>query len=196
MGLPFKKLLIASNENDILTRFIHDSDYSIKEVTQTCAPSIDIQVASNFERLLFDAVGRNSARLTQIMSDFAENGVLPKLSDNEMATIKANFAASSSTEEEVRVAIHESFEKYGELIDPHTAVGLAAIYTRTGLRPALCLATASAAKFPDVVKEATGIYPNLPQHLQHILEADEVFDSVPNDINAIKDYINTHVQRD
>jgi threonine synthase len=193
MGLPFQKLIIASNENDILTRFIHDGDYSTKDVTQTCAPSIDIQVASNFERMLFDVISKDSSRLNKMMDEFTTTGVLPKLSDNEMAKMRSIFNASSASEEEVHVAMHEAYEKYGILIDPHTAVGLAAVYARPGMRPALCFSTAHPAKFPDAVEAGTGVRPELPQRLQHILKADEVFDTVPNDINAIKDYINQYV---
>lgn len=195
MGLPFKKLIIASNENDILTRFIHNRDYSTKEVTQTCAPSIDIQVASNFERLLFDVMDRNSARLTETMDIFAKTGQLPKLQDNEMNKIHSIFNASSASEDEVKVAIHEAYEKYGTLIDPHTAVGLSALYSRPGMRPALCLSTAHPAKFPDAVEESTGVYPELPKHMQHILKDTEAFDTVTNDINAVKSYINQYVSR-
>jgi threonine synthase len=193
MGLPFEKLIIASNENDILTRFIQDGDYSTQDVIQTCAPSIDIQVASNFERLLFDIMARDSKRLTRTMKKFAQTGTLPALNKEEMAKVRDIFSAVSAPEEEIYVAIHEAYERYGVLIDPHTAVGLSAIYARPGMRPALCLSTAHPAKFPDAVEKATGINPPLPKHMQHILKDKEIFTTVPNDINAIQDYISQHI---
>ena len=187
-GLPMGKLVIASNVNDILTRFVTNNDYSKKEVSPTVSPSIDIQIASNFERYLFELFDRDSRRLNEAMGRFKETGVL-SVSVAELEKVQKIFSADSVNEAETLGYIRKANEDYGELIDTHTAVGFGAADQLFDLRPAVVLATAHPAKFPDAVEKASGIRPALPPHLSDLLEREEKFDVLPKDASAVKAYI-------
>ncbi|MBI1364238.1 MAG: threonine synthase [Proteobacteria bacterium] len=188
-GLPFDKLIIATNRNDILARFLKSGDYSRKFVTPTQSPSMDIQVASNFERLLFDVTGRDAGHLKSLMAAFAEDGALPALSEDEMAAIRMDFDAVAVGEVQTRSAIAACFAEQGRLIDPHTAVGVYAAWRRPENRPVVVLATAHPAKFPDAVKEATAEVPELPPHMADLMHKDEVYGQLPKGLPALKTYM-------
>jgi len=165
MGLPIGKLLLATNENNILTRFINDGDYSLGNVVQTLSPSMDIQVASNFERYLYYLFGEEPARVRAAIAEFAKTGRMA-FTEAEMARVRDEFISRSVTEEETLGTIGRFRRETGYLLDPHTAVGVHAALkcTARGETP-VCLATAHPAKFGEAVQKATGIAPPYPEAL-------------------------------
>jgi threonine synthase len=165
MGLPIGKLLLATNENNILTRFINDGDYSLGNVVQTVSPSMDIQVASNFERYLYYLFNEEPARVREAIAEFAKNGRMA-FTDAEMARVRDEFISLSVTEQETIGTIGNFRRETGYLLDPHTAVGVHAALacTAKGETP-VCLATAHPAKFGEAVQKATGIAPPYPEAL-------------------------------
>ena len=186
-----RQLNLATNSNDILTRFVNSGDYSLSEVKMTSSPSMDIQAASNFERYLYYLLDKDSTRTAELMEEFAKNGALD-LSDY-LEQIRRDFAAVSVPEEEVLETISDFYKKHGYILDPHTAVGVnAAEKNKTASVPMVCLATAHPAKFSEVVNEATGTLPPITDTLAEILKADsrcKVMVAKDNDIRA---YIAAH----
>ncbi len=187
MGLPIGRLRIATNVNDILARTLKTGIYEVRGVHATASPSMDIQVSSNFERLLFEATGRDAAHVRALMASLDQSGrfVLP---DAVLAAIRADFEAGSAGEEEMQAAIRAAWREAGELVDPHTAVALAVadrdIVDHTV--PSVVLSTAHAAKFPDAVEEACGMRPQLPAWLDGLMEKPETMSVVTNDRNEIE----------
>lgn len=168
MGLPIKKLLLATNENNILTRFINEGDYSTGEVQPTLSPSMDIQVASNFERYLFYLFNEDPTRVRAAFARFAETGRM-EFSPEELGRVTAEFSSRSVNTRETTETIASFHAETGYLLDPHTAVGVrAALECVTGKETPVCLATAHPAKFGDAVLMATGIAPPFPQVLAGI----------------------------
>ncbi len=198
LGLPIDQLIIATNQNDILTRCLSSGTYGMNGVVPTLSPSMDIQISSNFERLLFDLHGRDGKAITAIMADLRSHKSFT-LSENVWNALKAEFSASSVSDEDTKKTILETYKTTGELLDPHTAVGLAAGQRcrRDTSAPLVVLATAHPAKFPDAVKEATqelgGIHPPLPEHLKDLFERKERFEHLPNDTDAVKRFISERV---
>jgi threonine synthase len=194
MGLPIEDLIIATNRNDILSRCLATGTYGMEGVVPTISPSMDIQISSNFERLLFDLHGRNGKVIADMMTSFRKDKKL-KLSPEVWATLKGEFAASSVNDDDTKKTIAETFEATGELLDPHTAVGLAAGQRcrRDTSAPMVVLATAHPAKFPDAVKDASGITPTLPAHLKDLFKLKERFDVMPNSMDDIKRFISERV---
>jgi threonine synthase len=186
-----RQLNLATNSNDILTRFVNSGDYSLSEVKMTSSPSMDIQAASNFERYLYYLLDKDSTRTAELMEAFAKNGALD-LSDYQ-EQIRRDFAAVSVPEEEVLETISDFYKNHGYILDPHTAVGVsAAEKNKTASVPMVCLATAHPAKFSEVVNEATGTLPPITDILAEILKADsrcKVMVAKDNDIRA---YIAAH----
>ena len=186
-----RQLNLATNSNDILTRFVNSGDYSLSEVKMTSSPSMDIQAASNFERYLYYLLDKDSTRTAELMEEFARNGALD-LSDCQ-EQIRRDFAAVSVPEEEVLETISDFYKNHGYILDPHTAVGVsAAEKNKTASVPMVCLATAHPAKFSEVVNEATGTLPPITDTLAEILKADsrcKVMVAKDNDIRA---YIAAH----
>ncbi|MDX2470180.1 MAG: threonine synthase [SAR324 cluster bacterium] len=160
MGLPMGKLILATNSNDILSRAVINGDYSTKDVTATYSPSMDIQLASNFERYLFFLLNKDGKELSSRMEAFGKTGTLP-LSDEEKAKIKLNFDGCAVSEEETLATIKAHHEK-GYLLDPHSAIGICAAKNLKAENP-ICLATAHPAKFVDAVVKATGAEPPKPE---------------------------------
>ncbi len=181
MGLPLGKLVVASNQNDILTRAMTHGDHTLTDVHATHSPSMDIQVASNFERLLFDLVGRNTGKLMQkldaLKSDRAYT-LEPALLDQ----LRHDFAAVSANEDETLDTIRRIHADTGEIIDPHTAVGVAAarkhLAEHPGDTPMVVLATAHPAKFPVAMKAALGHPVALPDHLADLHDREELYQTV------------------
>ena len=192
MGLPIKKLILATNSNNILSRFVTEGDYSTAEVHHSLSPSMDIQVASNFERYLFHLYNEDTNRLNAAMETFKLNGVLP-VSREELTRTQQIFAAASVNDEETLAAIGRFADKTGYILDPHTAIGVAAGQRmRSGDCPLICLATAHPAKFGETVKKATGLDPALPPAFQGIDKLKKKLVTLPAEIEAIKQYVDVH----
>ena len=189
MGLPIKKLILATNGNNILSRFVTKGDYSSAEVHHSLSPSMDIQVASNFERYLFYLYAEDSARVCEAMEIFKRDGVLP-VSAAELLEAQQVFAASSVDDEATLATIGEFPQQTGYTLDPHTAVGVeAAKRVRSGSCPLICLATAHPAKFGDAVAKACGVSPALPAAFQGIDLLEKRLETMPADLQAIKEYV-------
>ncbi|KPM15627.1 threonine synthase [Citromicrobium sp. WPS32] len=196
MGLPVERLIVATNKNDILARAIRDGDYSVGESHATITPSMDIQVSSNFERLLFEANGRDAAALAAQMDEFASSKTLPlELAQRE--AIATMFSAERATPEQTLAAMRWAHESCGEVIDPHTAVGLHAAreLAAEAAVPVVTLATAHPAKFPDAVKQAIGIEAALPARVGDLFALEERFETLPADYDAVRDYISARATR-
>jgi threonine synthase len=191
MGLPIERLIIATNENDILVRTLANGRYALKGVKATQSPSMDIQVSSNFERLLFEASGRDAEEVVARMSALAKEGSFT-IPASALARIRADFDAfrvdgTACAEEMGRV-----YRTSGMIIDPHSAVGVHAARKALAASPAtpvIALATAHPAKFPDAVEGATGVRPPLPEPLSDLMERKEAIVVLPNDGRAVADYL-------
>lgn len=193
MGLPINKLVVATNVNDILSRALNQGQYVVDKVIPTATPSMDIQISSNFERLLFDLHGRDGAALAATMQQFEATGSLI-LSDEMRARAASDFLAERVDNDQMMQAMSWAHEHTSQLIDPHTAVGLAAARAREDELegPIVTLATAHPAKFPEAVERATGMRPGLPRRVAHLFDREERFDSLPADAEALKAYIRTN----
>jgi threonine synthase len=194
MGLPIERLIVATNVNDILHRALSAGDYSTGTVTPTAAPSMDIQVSSNFERLLFDVGGRDGAALAEQMRGFEASKAM-RLTNAQREGASALFASARADAAEMSQAMRWAYEACdGEVIDPHTAIGLHA--ARQADLPAdvpvVTLATAHPAKFPDAVERATGQRPALPARVGDLFERDERYVELPGDYDAIAAYVAEH----
>ena len=174
MGLPIERLVVASNKNDILTRFLADGNMVIEGVEPSYSPSMDIQVSSNFERLLFDLTGRQGTEVSEIMQRFRKEGRF-SVSDAALSKLHGTFSGYRLDDEGTLAVIGAEREASGELLDPHTAIGVsAARVTLPRLEsPVVALATAHPAKFPDAVEKASGIRPALPERLADLYERPE-----------------------
>jgi len=192
MGLPLRKLLLATNENNILARFINQGDYSISEVRPTFSPSMDIQVASNFERYLYFLFDEDPNRVVAAMNGFSADGKL-EFSPEEQSRVREDFLAESVDNDQTLAAIRDFHAATGYVLDPHTATGVKAGRDLAGGEcPVVCLATAHPAKFGDAVVKATGRDPNRPLSLEGIEQKEKRCQVVDADINVIKDYIASH----
>jgi threonine synthase len=191
MGLPIERLVIATNANDILARALESGRYEVGQVEATQSPSMDIQVSSNFERLLFEAYGRDAAATRRLMNGLQQGGGF-SIDSKPLTAIRAEFDAvrvgeAATTEEIARV-----WRETQKLIDPHTAVGVGAARTVLAARPRvpmIVLGTAHPAKFPAAIETATGLTPPLPPHLADLFSRQERFDVVANDELAVEAYI-------
>lgn len=189
MGLPIERLIVATNVNDILHRALAKGDYSIGTVTPTAAPSMDIQVSSNFERLLFDLEGRDGSTTAARMKWFEQMGKMVLSSD--MRSRASLFESARADSDEMSLAMRWACEQAGEIIDPHTAIALHAARRAavpTGI-PVVTLATAHPAKFRDAVERATGVRPNLPQRIATLFDREERYDILPGDYGAVRDFV-------
>ena len=190
MGLPIERLIVATNTNDILHRALSNGDYSVGEVTATAAPSMDIQVSSNFERLLFDAGGRDGAALAEQMRGFEASKAM-RLS-NAQREAAARFITSARAEAaDMNEAMRWAREAACQTVDPHTAIALHAARAADLLSdvPVVTLATAHPAKFPDAVERATGQRPQLPARIGDLFAREERYDELPGDYAAVRAYI-------
>lgn len=190
MGLPVEKLIVATNVNDILCRALQRGDYSAGQVVPTTSPSMDIQVSSNFERLLFDLYNRDGAAISLLMDRFAHD---KRMTLSEPARDKAGllFAAHRADEDDVLYTLRHAHERMGQILDPHTAIGLHAAMAQAGDSdaPVITLATAHPAKFRDVVERGTGVRPALPARAQGLFDRAERYARLPNDLAALQAYM-------
>jgi threonine synthase len=188
MGLPIEKLIVATNRNDILHRFFQTGAYRCEDVVATQSPSMDIQVASNFERLLFDLAGRDGAIVRQQMAAVTEQGGF-QVSPAALQQARELFLSCRVDEAATTATMGEVFRDWGIAIDPHTAVGLRAARELMPDGPVVTLSTAHPAKFPDAVEKACGQRPPLPDHMADLYERAERCAVLPNNLPALQDYI-------
>jgi len=190
MGLPIERLIVATNVNDILHRALSQGDYSAGTVTPTAAPSMDIQVSSNFERLLFDVGGRDGAALAQQMRGFDMQKTM-RLTNAQREGAASLFTSTRADEDETTHAMRWAYEECGQLLDPHTAIGLHAA-RQADVDPAVpvvTLATAHPAKFPDAVERSTGIRPGLPARTGDLFAREESYVELPGTYEDVRDHI-------
>ena len=189
MGLPVERLIVATNVNDILHRALSRGDYSVGNVTPTAAPSMDIQVSSNFERLLFDLEGRDGSVTGARMKWFEQMGKMVLSSD--LRKKAAFFASVRADADEMAGAMRWANENCGQIIDPHTAIGLhGALHSEIPADvPVVTLATAHPAKFRDAVEQATGVRPSLPARVGNLFDREERFETLPGTYDAIRDHV-------
>ena len=194
MGLPIDKLIIATNSNDILTRTLETGRYETSGVHATSSPSMDIQVSSNFERLLFEASGRDAEMINQFMSSLSQSGAFT-LNEDLWKAINGGFSAGRADETNVDQTIKSVLAESGYLLDPHTAVGVSvAREYASSDAPMVVLATAHPAKFPDAVEAASGQRPALPARCQGLMDGQERFTLLSYDLEAVEGYISGHAR--
>jgi threonine synthase len=190
MGLPVDRLIVATNRNDIVARALATGDYSAGRVEPTISPSMDIQVASNFERLMFDLEDRDGDRVSAMMAEFDARRAF-RLSPAALERARALFLGAKVDEDQTRATIARVFAETGEVIDPHTAVGVAAAraHRPDPSVPVVVLATAHPAKFPEAVEAATGVRPPLPRRMADLMERPERYVTLPNDLQSLQSHI-------
>jgi threonine synthase len=190
MGLPIDRLVIATNVNDILARTLATGIYELRDVVATTSPSMDIQVSSNFERLLFEAYDRDAAAIRAQMGSLQQSHRFT-LSARALSLTRALFSADRAGEDEVAATIRTVKRETGHFIDPHTAVGIAVAEkeTRDPAVPMVVLSTAHAAKFPDAVEAACGARPPLPEWLSGLSQRPERVTVLPADQAAVERFV-------
>ena len=193
MGLPISRLVIGSNRNDILTRFLAANDMTARGVEPSLSPSMDIQVSSNFERLLFELMDRDAPATAGLMQEFRSTGRMP-VPDAAWRRATAIFQGLALDDRQTEAAIRRIYETTGYLADPHTAIGIEAAGL-AGTAPVIAMATAHPAKFPEAVERATGIRPSLPARLAHLMSGTERFARAPNDLAAVETLLRAFVHR-
>ena len=190
MGADIEKLIVGSNSNDILTRFFETHSMDMLPVVPTLSPSMDIQVSSNFERLLFEMNNRDGGTTTEQLNRFRQSGKLSVEPDQYAKWIAPTFRAHRANNDETLAVMKRIYGESGMLVDPHTAVGIASAEAcaEPGV-PTITLATAHPAKFPDAVKRATGVHPALPDHVADLFDREERIVNLPNDLQAIEAFV-------
>ena len=189
MGLNVDRFLVASNRNDILSRLIETAEMRAEEVVPTLSPSMDIQISSNLERLLFELLDCNGAATAELIAGFREHG-RAALTPAQHQRLTADFAGDRIDDAGTLAVISDIYKDHGLLVDPHTAVGLGvAQRLRRPGEQVVALATAHPAKFPDAVEQATGVRPELPPHLEDIFDRREDYEVLPNDLATVEAFI-------
>ena len=191
MGLPIRDLVIATNQNDILHRTLETGAYIKQGVTPSISPSMDIQVSSNFERALFDAYGRDGNAVAQLMDEL--KGGSFRVSQGAMQALRESFGSGRASEDETMASIRNAFAACGEVLCPHSAVGVKVGHEHLSETPMISLATAHPAKFPDAVEAATGQRPSLPPHMADMMDRDEQVARVPNDLAHLQALIKQRI---
>lgn len=190
MGLPIEKLVVATNQNDILHRCLTSGAYRTDGVTPSISPSMDIQVSSNFERVLFDVYDRDGGAISQLMDELKTGGF--DVSQGALERLQEIFVSGRASEEETLATMRDIQKRTGETLCPHSAVGVKVAQEHLGQSPMITLATAHPAKFPDAVEAATGTRPPLPLWLADLYERPERVTEVPNDLGALENLIREH----
>ena len=188
MGLPIKKLIVATNENDILSRVINSGHYKPTKTKPSISPSMDIQVASNFERLLYDVVGQDDNKVKLLMDKLKNEGGY-SLNKEELNKIKSDFCSSTVSDELTKQTLKNVYEQYQLLIDPHTATAFKAAELNSSDEEMLILSTAHPCKFSETVHQTTGIEPKIPENIKNILNQKESYITLDNNLAVIKNYI-------
>ena len=192
MGLPINKLVVATNQNDILHRAISKGSYEAEKVTETISPSMDIQIASNFERLIYDLNDCDDAKTINAMKDIREKGKYI-IDQERLNKINTDFLSSKMSEEEVLETIKKVYEKFDIVLDPHSAIGYGAFDKVNLSGNNIVLATAHPCKFPDAIKNAINLKAELPKELMYILNEKENFDIIDNNIDKVKQHIKERI---
>ena len=193
MGLPINRLVVATNQNDILHRAILKGKYEVEKVFETISPSMDIQIASNFERLIYDLNNSNSSETKEIMNNIKKNGKYI-ITEEKIKKINKDFLSASLNEKEVLDVIKLVYDKYKIILDPHTAVGYGALSKVKLEGISIVLATAHPSKFPEAINSAIKIKPELPSELKHVLDEKEKYDILSDNLDEIKKYIKSKLQ--
>jgi threonine synthase len=195
MGVPITSLIVGSNENDILTRFLDTGVMEMHEVVPTTSPAMDIQVSSNFERLLFELLGRDGEEVADRMFRFRDEGRMGL--DDVLGPMREVFRGARIDDAAVARIIKTTYERSGQIVDPHTAVGLGAgaLLHDDLTTPLVCVSTAHPAKFPDAVEDALGIRPPMPASLAGLFELEERCVTLPNELAAVEDHVDTVLGR-
>ena len=191
MGLPIERLVIATNQNDILHRAISGGEYRTDGVKPSISPSMDIQVSSNFERALFDAYGRDGGAVAQLMEELKTGGF--RISQGALESLRATFASGRCSEDETSATIKRTYANTGEILCPHSAVGVKVAEETLGATPMITLATAHPAKFPDAVQAAMGVRPALPPRMADLFERPERLTRVPSDLASLQSLIRERI---
>ena len=186
MGLPIDKLIVATNENDILHRAISKGDYISKEVKETLSPSMDIQLASNFERLIYYVNNSNSEKTAEIMKKVKQNSY--QIEKRQFKYNSKGFLSESCNEKETLEIIKKNYEESNIILDPHTAVGVGAA-KKLSFNDCVVLSTAHPSKFPDATNNAINKHEKLPKELQHVLNKDENFQVLKNNTEDVKNLL-------
>ena len=192
LGLPISKLIVATNQNDILHRAISKGSYQAEKVTETISPSMDIQIASNFERLIFDLNNEDDIQTSLDMKDIKEMGKYA-FDDQKLNKIKKNFLSARMSEKETLEIINSVYNKFNVVLDPHTAIGYGAFNKHNLSGNNIVLGTAHPSKFPDAILKAININADLPSELMFILDEKENYDTIENDFEKLKRYIKDKV---
>ena len=188
MGLPINKFIVATNKNDILHRAISNGNYEAESVSETNSPSMDIQIASNFERLIYDLNDCDDNETRKIMNGIKENGKYI-ISKDKMERINKDFLSASMSEKEVLDTIKKVYMKYDIILDPHSAIGFGSLNKINIEGNNIVLATAHPCKFPEAIDESIGVKPELPDELKYVMDEKENYDIVSNNLGKIQKYI-------
>ena len=193
MGLPINKFIVATNKNDILHRAISNGNYEAESVSETNSPSMDIQIASNFERLIYDLNDCDDNETKKIMHGIKEKGkyIIPK---NKMEKIDKDFLSASMNEKEILDTIKEVYTKYDIILDPHSAIGFGALKKVNIDGNNIVLATAHPCKFPEAIDKSIGIKPSLPDELKYVMDEKENYDIISNNLSKTQQYIKEKIQ--
>ena len=196
IGVPIGRLIVGSNRNDILTRFFASGGMQTEAVLPTLSPSMDIQNSSNFERLLFELYDRDGATVGRLMQRFREDGRFEIEPERWRRALRV-FEAERFDDEQTKAIIRAVYEETGNLLDPHSAIGVAAARARhrKGGAPMISVATAHPAKFPEAVEAATGVHPELPARLADLFEREERYEVLPADLGIVKDVVSSTLDR-
>ena len=192
MGLPINKLIVATNQNDILHRAISKGSYEVEKVTETISPSMDIQIASNFERLIYDLNNGDDTQTISVMNDIKEKGKYI-IDQEKLDRINSDFLSSKMNEDEVLKTIKEVYEKFDLVLDPHSAIGYGAFDKVKISGNNIVLATAHPCKFPDAIKNAINLKAELPKDLMYILSEKENYDIIDNNVDKVKQHIKERI---
>ena len=192
MGLPINKLIVATNQNDILHRAISKGSYEVEKVAETISPSMDIQIASNFERLIYDLNNEDDKQTINAMNDIKEKGkyIIDK---EKLDKINTNFLSTKMNEEEILKTIKQVYEKFKVVLDPHSAIGYGAFDKVNIIGNNIVLATAHPCKFPDAIKDAINIKAELPKDLMYILDEKENYDIIDNNVDKVQQHIKERI---
>ncbi|MEP1931764.1 MAG: threonine synthase [Roseibium sp.] len=194
MGLPIEKLVVATNVNDILARTLETGRYEKRGVEPTISPSMDIQVSSNFERLLAEVCGRDGEAVRRMMNQLNQSGSFT-IEDGPLGEIRTHFGAGRCNEQETATTISSLWQEAGYLLDPHTAIGVHVAKNHDdGNSPMVVLGTAHPAKFPDAVEKASKVHPELPENLTHMMIAEERQQVLAAEQGVVESYIEEHAR--
>ena len=195
MGLDISQFIVGTNQNAVLDRFFQSGSMVATDVIPTLSPSMDIQIPSNFERLLFEMYQRDGQRVKETLKEFRRSGEL-RITQAELEDLQLKWTSARVDDDATLQTIADTYSLTGELVDPHTAVGIAAGKAKRSSEniPLICLGTAQPGKFPEAVKKATGITPKLPSHLEDLYSRSEHFSVLPNDLQMVKKHIQNTVK--